>query len=130
MWVSIWWLIGFLLSNCPTADKPVHAWVAETITAQDLPGYAVGLYSSYVIAPELVRLASWNRLERMPAGDLLHRYEALTPPKFKASPERRTRAWDVVTGQRHLHRAAQEDRGDQERRHRALRLTVQRALVS
>jgi AcrR family transcriptional regulator len=40
-------------------------------TPDDLPGYVVGLYDSYLDAPELVRLASWYRLERVPAGDLL-----------------------------------------------------------
>ena len=36
----------------------------------DLPGYAVGLYDSYVEHPELVRLATWARLERTPSGPL------------------------------------------------------------
>ncbi|MEH3053702.1 MAG: TetR family transcriptional regulator [Patulibacter minatonensis] len=41
------------------------------LTAADLPGYAVALYDSYLTDPELVRLASWYRLERVPAGELL-----------------------------------------------------------
>jgi len=40
-------------------------------TADDLPGYAVALYDSYLTDPELVRLASWYRLERVPTGQLL-----------------------------------------------------------
>ncbi|MDQ8043323.1 MAG: TetR family transcriptional regulator [Solirubrobacteraceae bacterium] len=41
------------------------------LTPNDLPGYVVALYDSYLDAPELVRLASWFRLERAPTGDLL-----------------------------------------------------------
>ncbi len=44
---------------------------AVPLTADDLPGYAVRLYDSYVEHPELLRLATWNRLERVPRGDLL-----------------------------------------------------------
>ena len=44
---------------------------AVPFTADDLPGYAVALYDSYLTDPELVRLAAWNRLERVPTGDLL-----------------------------------------------------------
>ena len=44
---------------------------AVPFTAHDLPGYAVALYDSYLTDPELVRLASWYRLERVPAGELL-----------------------------------------------------------
>ncbi len=44
---------------------------AVPLTADDLPGYAVRLYDSYVEYPELLRLATWNRLERVPRGDLL-----------------------------------------------------------
>ena len=39
--------------------------------ARDLPGYAVRLYDAYLDHPEIVLLATWARLERMPAGDLL-----------------------------------------------------------
>ena len=34
--------------------------------------------------PELVRLASWNRLERVPAGDLLEAHPGLADPKHEA----------------------------------------------
>ncbi len=40
-------------------------------SADDLPGYAVALYDSYLSDPELVRLAGWYRLERVRAGELL-----------------------------------------------------------
>ncbi|ANY08966.1 TetR family transcriptional regulator [Pseudonocardia sp. HH130630-07] len=39
--------------------------------AFDLPGYVTGLYDAYLDRPEIVRLAVWARLERMPTGDLL-----------------------------------------------------------
>lgn len=44
---------------------------AVPLTADDLPGYAVALYDEYLERPELIRLATWARLERQPAGDLL-----------------------------------------------------------
>ncbi|MEV0775985.1 TetR family transcriptional regulator [Streptomyces sp. NPDC050433] len=42
------------------------------VTGDDLPGYAVRLYDTYLVHPELVRLATWARLERTPTGDLFH----------------------------------------------------------
>lgn len=39
--------------------------------ARHLPGYAVRLYDAYLERPEIVRLAVWARLERLPTGDLL-----------------------------------------------------------
>lgn len=36
----------------------------------DLPGYVVRLYDAYLERPQLVRLATWARLERHPAGPL------------------------------------------------------------
>ncbi|MFI5754928.1 TetR family transcriptional regulator [Streptomyces sp. NPDC051569] len=41
------------------------------LNAEDLPGYATGLYDAYLVHPELVRLATWSRLERVPAGELI-----------------------------------------------------------
>ena len=43
---------------------------AVPLTADDLPGYAARLYDAYVERPEHLRLAVWNRLERVPTGDL------------------------------------------------------------
>ena len=57
---------------------------AVPFTADDLPGFAVGLYDSYLTDPELVRLASWNRLERVPGGPLLAAHPGLTDPKLEA----------------------------------------------
>ena len=51
-------------------------------TPDDLPGYAVALYDSYVTDPELVRLASWYRLERVPTGPLLAAHPGHTDGKL------------------------------------------------
>jgi AcrR family transcriptional regulator len=45
-------------------------------TADNLGDYAVALYDSYLTDPELVRLASWYRLERVPTGDLIAAHHA------------------------------------------------------
>ena len=39
--------------------------------ADDLGRYAVRLYDAYLERPEIVRLAEWARLERVPTGNLL-----------------------------------------------------------
>ncbi|WP_033289285.1 TetR family transcriptional regulator [Amycolatopsis jejuensis] len=52
-------------------DEHVTALTDATpLTPHDLPGYAVRLYDAYLATPDLVRLATWNRLERRPAGRL------------------------------------------------------------
>lgn len=53
-------------------------------TAHDLPGYAVALYDSYLTDPELVRLASWYRLERVPTGALLAAHSGNSDAKHDA----------------------------------------------
>jgi AcrR family transcriptional regulator len=57
---------------------------AVPFTVDDLPGYAARLYDSYVESPELLRLATWYRLERVPAGDLLASVEGHGDPKMRA----------------------------------------------
>lgn len=42
-----------------------------TLDGDDLPRYAGDLYDAWVERPELVRLGTWARLERTPAGHLL-----------------------------------------------------------
>lgn len=44
---------------------------AVPLDGGDLPGYAVALYDEYLERPEIVRLATWARLERTSKGDLL-----------------------------------------------------------
>ncbi|GAB2504366.1 TetR family transcriptional regulator [Promicromonospora xylanilytica] len=42
-----------------------------TIDANDLPDWAVRLYDEYLAHPDIVRLATWSRLERSPRGHLV-----------------------------------------------------------
>lgn len=52
-------------------DESLHAIVdAVPMNGKDLPAYAVRLYDEYLEHPELVRLATWSRLERRPSGSL------------------------------------------------------------
>ncbi|MFD5825641.1 TetR family transcriptional regulator [Lentzea sp. NPDC060358] len=53
-------------------------------TADDLPGYAVGLYDACLTRPNLVRLATWARLERIPAGVLVTSMPEQTAEKLDA----------------------------------------------
>jgi len=41
------------------------------ISADDLADWAVRLYDEYLVRPDLIRLATWYRLERQPTGHLL-----------------------------------------------------------
>lgn len=59
-------------------------------TADDLSGYAVALYDSYLSDPELVRLASWARLERVPMGELLAAHPGLADSKYQAIAQAQT----------------------------------------
>ncbi len=130
-------------------DDQLHRIVdAVPLDARDLPGYAVALYDSYVTAPQLVRLASWNRLERVAAGDLLAGHAALAQPKYDAIAEAQREgqvvggirpdevyslvialagAWSPVSATYTASDA--DDEADHERRRAALRLVVARALV-
>ncbi|KAA0113949.1 TetR family transcriptional regulator [Mycolicibacterium sp. P9-22] len=54
------------------------------IDGQDLPGYAVRLYDASLAQPEMVRLATWARLERVPVGDLVTDFEDQTARKLQA----------------------------------------------
>ena len=131
-------------------DEQLHRIVdAVPFDADDLPGYAVSLYDSYLRAPELVRLASWNRLERVPTGDLLAGHRHLAQPKLdaiaRAQAEGRVVAgvspgdvyslvialagtWSPVSGT--VTARVDEDRAEHERRRDALRLVVRRALLA
>lgn len=55
---------------------------AVPIDATDLPEYAERLYDEYLEHPELVRLATWARLERRPAGHLTANAEQLDESKL------------------------------------------------
>ncbi len=126
-------------------DKIVDA---VPFTPADLPGYAVGLYDSYLTDPELVRLASWNRLERVPAGELLGAHPGLSDPKHEAIARAQAEgrivpgirpeevyaliialagAWSPVSAT--FTATANDPATDHERRRAALRGTVGRALI-
>lgn len=130
-------------------DDQLHR-IVDTVPfdAHDLPGYAVALYDSYLAAPELVRLTSWNRLERVPSGDVLAGHAELARPKYDAvaAAQREGRivggirpdevyslvialagAWSPVSAT--FTASASDDPADHERRRAALRLVVARALV-
>lgn len=130
------------------ADQLHRITDSVPFTADDLPGYAVALYDSYLASPELIRLTSWNRLERVPAGDILTGYQALAQPKYDAVARAQAQgavvdgippdevfrlvialagAWSPVSG---TYAASTSDTtADHERRRAALRLVVRRALV-
>ena len=115
--------------------------------AHDLPGYAVALYDSYLTDPELVRLASWYRLERVPAGPLLAGHPGLTDDKLQAIVRAQADGhvvdglrpddvnalvialagtWSPISATTAASPA--DDEAEHERRRSALRETVRRAL--
>ncbi|MFD2797192.1 TetR family transcriptional regulator [Promicromonospora vindobonensis] len=55
-----------------------------TIDANDLPGWAVRLYDEYLAHPDIVRLATWSRLERSPRGHLVAEAERQDGEKLAA----------------------------------------------
>ncbi|MYW93837.1 TetR/AcrR family transcriptional regulator [Amycolatopsis rubida] len=54
------------------------------IDAADLAGWAVRLYDEYLRRPDLIRLATWERLERRPAGHLVDDSNRLDDAKLRA----------------------------------------------
>ncbi|KDN17273.1 TetR family transcriptional regulator [Amycolatopsis rifamycinica] len=54
------------------------------IDGTDLPGWAVRLYDEYLRRPDLIRLATWTRLERRPAGHLVADADRLDDTKLRA----------------------------------------------
>ncbi|HEV6954510.1 MAG TPA: TetR family transcriptional regulator [Promicromonospora sp.] len=55
-----------------------------TIDAYDLPGWAVRLYDEYLEHPDIVRLATWTRLERRPRGYLVDESDRQDAEKLAA----------------------------------------------
>jgi AcrR family transcriptional regulator len=117
-------------------------------TPDDLPGYAVALYDSYLSDPELVRLASWYRLERVPSGALLAAHPGRADPKHEAIRVAQAEGrivdglrpdevyalvialagtWSPISAT--FAASADDDPADHERRRAALRGVVARALV-
>ncbi|CAM3193277.1 TetR family transcriptional regulator [Streptomyces albus] len=54
------------------------------IDADDLADWAVRLYDEYLRRPDLIRLATWARLERRPAGHLVAGHEQYDDRKLRA----------------------------------------------
>ncbi|RYJ03893.1 MAG: TetR/AcrR family transcriptional regulator [Actinomycetales bacterium] len=54
------------------------------ISADDLADWAVRLYDDYLVRPDLIRLATWRRLERQPVGPLLADAEGRHGAKLEA----------------------------------------------
>lgn len=57
------------------------------IDATDLADWAVRLYDEYLRRPDLIRLATWARLERRPAGHLVEDADRLDDHKLNAITE-------------------------------------------
>ncbi|MFJ9620935.1 TetR family transcriptional regulator [Streptomyces sp. NPDC101181] len=57
------------------------------IDAEDLAGWAVRLYDEYLRRPDLIRLATWTRLERRPAGHLVETHQHYDDRKLTAIAE-------------------------------------------
>ena len=58
------------LFDAVIADRADQIMAAVTFDADDLPGWAVAMYDENLRNPRLVRLLTWLRLERQPAGGL------------------------------------------------------------
>ncbi len=122
---------------------------AVPFSADDLPGYAVALYDSYLTDPELVRLASWSRLERVPTGELLAAHPGRADDKHAAIAAAQAAGrirggirpdevyaliiamagtWSPVSAT--FTATLGDDEADHERRRAALREVVARALVT
>ncbi|MFE7125547.1 TetR family transcriptional regulator [Streptomyces sp. NPDC057617] len=57
------------------------------INATDLADWAVRLYDEYLRRPELIRLATWVRLERRPSGHLVESRDRRDDRKLRAIAE-------------------------------------------
>ena len=130
-------------------SRHLHGIVdAVPFTADDLPGYAVALYDSYLADPGLVRLAAWYRLERVPTGPLLAahpghvdaKHAAITraqadgrivadvpPEEVYALVIALAGTWSPISATYAASPA--DDEAEHERRRAALRAVVTRALV-
>lgn len=67
------------------------------IDAGDLADWAVRLYDDYLIRPDLIRIATWHRLERRPVGHLVADVDRLDTAKRAAIGDAQ-RAGTIVDG--------------------------------
>lgn len=66
------------------ADSLERIMNVVPIDATDLADWAVRLYDEYLQRPDLIRLATWARLERRPAGHLVEEADRLDDHKLRA----------------------------------------------
>ncbi|MFD4406156.1 TetR family transcriptional regulator [Nocardia sp. NPDC058499] len=118
------------------------------IDATDLADWAVRLYDEYLRRPDLIRLATWARLERRPAGHLVDDADRLDDHKLGAIADAQTAglvcpgdpfdvmalvismsmAWSPVSN---VYAATAEESPETHDRRRALlRETVRRAVMT
>lgn len=118
---------------------------AVPLTAEDLPGYAARLYDSYVERPEFLRLATWDRLEKVPKGDLFGGHDeaklraiadaqreglidpALTPSEVLSLVTAMAMTWSPVNVT--FAASRDDEQPEHDRRRSIIRETVSRALV-
>ncbi|MFJ8788532.1 TetR family transcriptional regulator [Streptomyces sp. NPDC102462] len=60
---------------------------AAPLDADGLADWAVRLYDEYLRRPDLIRLATWSRLERRPAGHLVAEHDRREDRKLRAIAE-------------------------------------------
>lgn len=132
------------LFDAVIADRADRLMNAVPLDAEDLPGWAVGMYDENLRHPELVRLMAWLRLERRPTGRLSDsdhapkieaiaraqaagRVRAADPADLMAVVVAMACAWSPVSG---LHVAtADEPAAEHARRRALLRDCVARAVA-
>lgn len=124
-----------------------HILDVVPIGAADLADWAVRLYDEYLARPDLIRLATWARLERRPTGHLLHDAEGVEAGKIGAISSAQadglvadgepfdvmamviamSMAWSPVSN---VYAATTDEaETEHERRRRFLRTTVERAFT-
>ncbi|TDD91246.1 TetR/AcrR family transcriptional regulator [Saccharopolyspora karakumensis] len=114
----------------------------------DLADWAVRLYDDYLLRPDLIRLATWSRMERRPTGPLLADADQRNDHKLRTIAEAQaagqvvpgdpfdvmalvismSMAWSPVSNV--YAASADEPEEDHQRRRELLRDTVRRAVMT
>jgi AcrR family transcriptional regulator len=98
------------------------------IDATDLADWAVRLYDEYLRRPDLIRLATWARLERRPAGHLVETHDLRHDAKLRAIADAQAAgmAWSPVSN---VYAATADEPAElHEQRRALLRESVRRAM--
>jgi len=133
------------LFDAVIADRVDRVTDAAPFDANDLAGWAVGLYDENLRRPDLVRLITWARLERRPTGfifsDVNHQDKLAATAKVQAAGRLRSGnpfdlltlviamacAWSPASG---IYTAtADEPAAEHDRRRALLRDCVERAVA-